>query len=163
MDSQQLIIPIALLMLIGYIHRQIARTGAFFLVISNVPITIMHELAHYVLALLLGGKPTGFTLWPKREGGRWVLGSVTAGATIISTGPTALAPLLWLCAARQLLIDRTSLAEGSVQILCCVYVAAYLCIAASIPSWQDIKVALMHPLSLILWGIVLAAAHHLIR
>ncbi len=152
------IIPIAPLVLIGIIHRQIAKQGTFFLVLSNLPITITHELAHYMTALMLGGKPTGFSLWPKRENGMWRLGSVTARATLLSAAPTALAPLLWLLVGGLLLVERTALTGESMPMLCCIYLAAYICVAASIPSWQDIKVAIMHPLSLLLWGAILVAA-----
>lgn len=129
---------------------------------SNLPITIMHELAHYMAALLLGGKPIGFTLWPKRENGTWRLGSVTAKVTILSAAPTALAPLLWLLVAGVLMAGRAGLAGESLSMLCGIYVAAYMCAAASIPSWQDLKVAITHPLSLILWVAILVAADFVI-
>lgn len=152
------IIPAVLLVLIACVHRQIAKKGAFFLVISNLPITIMHELAHYASALILGGKPVGFSLWPKLENGEWQLGSVTARVTIISAAPTALAPLVWLIAGGLLLCERTALAGDSLPMLCFIYLAAYMCLAASIPSWQDIKVAIRNPLSLLLWGAIMVAA-----
>lgn len=152
MFSHQDIIQVVPLALIGLIHRRIAKYGSFFLVLSNLPITMMHELAHYMSALLLGGAPTGFCLWPKREHGRWQLGSVTARVTLISAAPTALAPLLWLFVGGMLLAKRPVLSYEALPMLCGIYVAAYMCAAASIPSWQDVKVALMHPLSLLLWG-----------
>lgn len=152
------IIVVAPLALIGFAHRRIASNGAFFLVLSNLPITIMHELAHYTSALMLGGKPVGFSLWPTLKNGIWQLGSVTARVTIISAAPTALAPLVWLFVGGLLLVERTALVGESLPLLCCIHVAAYMCVAASIPSWQDIKVAIMHPLSLMLWSAILVAA-----
>lgn len=153
------VIALAPLALIGYIHRRIAQNGAFFLVLSNLPITVMHELAHFVAALLLGGRPSGFSLWPKREGGGWRLGSVTARATMFSAVPTALAPLLWLPVGGLILINRAYLAGDSLPLLCGTYLGAYLGVAASIPSWQDLYVAITHPLSLLFWGALLVAAH----
>jgi hypothetical protein len=153
------VVPLAL---IACIHRQIARKGSFLLILSNLPVTIMHELAHFSVALLLGGRPSGFSLWPKREGGGWRLGSVTARATLLSAAPTALAPLLWLLAGGVLLAFRSELAGGSLPQLGSIYLGAYLCVAASIPSWQDLNVAVTHPLSLLFWGVVFAAAHYLI-
>jgi hypothetical protein len=155
-------LALAPLVLIGLVHRRIARNGAFFLVVSNLPITVMHELAHYMSALILGGKPVGFSLWPTLNSGRWQLGSVTARVTIISAAPTALAPLLWLPVGGLLLVERTALAGESLPILCCIHVAVYMCVAAAIPSWQDIKVAIMHPLSLMLWSAILVAADFVI-
>ena len=150
------------LLLIGFVHRRIAQKGAFFLVLSNLPITILHELAHFTAALLLGGRPTGVSLWPSHNNGKWRLGSVTARATILSAAPTALAPLVWLAVGVLLLCERGPLASGSPLTLFTVYVAAYLCLAACIPSWQDIRIALANPLSLILWGTLLAAADILV-
>ncbi len=156
------IILAAPLVLIGIVHRRIAQKGAFFLVVSNLPITIMHELAHYASALLLGGRPVGFNLWPKLKNGTWQLGSVTARATVLSAAPTALAPLVWFLVGVLLLVERNTLAEGSILMLCGLYGAVYLCVAASIPSWQDIKIALSNPLSLMLWGAILITADFVI-
>jgi hypothetical protein len=122
----------------------------------------MHELAHFVMALLLGGKPSGLSLWPRREGGGWRLGSVTARATLLSAAPTALAPLLWLPLGGILLSFRSEVAGESLARLCGVYLAVYLCVAASIPSWQDLNVAITHPLSLLFWGTLFVAAHYVI-
>ena len=66
MNDITVVVP---LVLIGFIHRRIARRGAFLLVLSNLPMTIMHELAHYTSALILGGKPGGFSLWPRLKNG----------------------------------------------------------------------------------------------
>lgn len=162
MISPHDIMVLAPLALIGCIHRQIARNGAFLLVLSNLPVTIMHELAHFVIALLLGGRPSGFSLWPRREAGGWRLGSVTARATLLSAAPTALAPLLWLLIGGILLAFRSELAGESLARLCGVYLVVYLCVAASIPSWQDLHVAVTHPLSLLFWSALLVATHYVI-
>lgn len=149
---------VAALILIALLHRQLCRYGSFLLVVSNLPGTIMHELAHFVIALLLGGHPTGFSIWPIRQHNRWQLGSVTARLTTLSALPTALAPLLWLPAGYALLLNRQSLAGDSLQLLSAIYLAVYLCLSAAIPSWQDMKVALTHPLSLLLWGGIIMGA-----
>ena len=39
------------------------------------PGTFLHELAHYVAALVLG-KAEGFSVWPRMEGNSFVFGSV---------------------------------------------------------------------------------------
>lgn len=159
MISPHDILLLAPLALIGTIHRMLARNGSFLLVLSNLPITVMHELSHFIVALLLGGRPTGFSLWPRREGNRWRLGSVTARATMLSAAPTALAPLLWLFAAGLILLNRTHMAGESLPQLCGSYLAVYVCVAASIPSRQDLYVAITHPLSLMFWSALFAAAH----
>jgi len=155
--QQEIIFEAIPLVAIGLIHRQISTRGAFFLVLSNLPMTIMHELSHFMMALLLGGRPTGFSLWPRREGNRWRLGSVTARLTLISAVPTALAPLVWLLIGLVILNEKETLSHGSLHLLAAVYLAVYLCVSASIPSWQDIKVALTHPLSLFIWIFMITA------
>ncbi|HIJ80409.1 MAG TPA: hypothetical protein HPP76_01715 [Desulfuromonadales bacterium] len=157
-----IILAVVPLLAIGYIHRRIAMSGAFMLVLSNLPVTIMHEMAHFTVALLLGAKPTGFSIWPHREGNRWQLGSVSARVNFISAAPMALAPLLWLVAGLFLLLQKDTIAQDSLKILAGVYLGVYLCIAASIPSRQDIKVALSHPMSLLLWVAIIVAADRLI-
>jgi hypothetical protein len=154
--QQEIIFEIVPLVAIGLIHRQISTRGAFFLVLSNLPMTIMHELSHCIMALLLGGRPSGFSLWPRREGNRWRLGSVTARLTVISAVPTALAPLVWLLAGLVILNEKATIADGSLHLRAAVYLVVYLCVSASIPSWQDIKVALTHPLSLFIWVVMIA-------
>jgi hypothetical protein len=157
-----ILIPVAVLALIGTVHRRIAQKGTFFLLLSNLPVTILHEAAHYSVALLLGGQPSGFSLWPQRVKGGWRLGSVNARVTVISAAPTALAPVAWLFVAGVLMIKRTALAGGSLPVLCGVYLAAYICSASSVPSWQDIKVAVTHPVSFLLWSSLLFAADFVI-
>lgn len=46
----------------------------FFLLL---PGTLVHELLHWIVALLLNGHPAAISIWPRRaEDGNWVLGSV---------------------------------------------------------------------------------------
>ena len=43
----------------------------------SLPGTMLHELLHWITALLLGGRPGGIDLIPHRAGpGYWVMGSV---------------------------------------------------------------------------------------
>lgn len=141
------------LVLIGLLHRWISQWGKFFLVVSNLPISLAHELAHYLTALALGGQPSGFTIWPEIDKDkRWVFGSISFRPTMLSALPTTLAPLLWLPVGGLLLLSRVELAQGSLEKLCLVYLVAYVCIAASIPSFMDIKVAVTNPMSVMFWG-----------
>jgi hypothetical protein len=57
--------------------------------------TLCHELAHYVVGLLAGARPTRLTILPRRVGPEWELGSVTfANIRWYNAAPAALAPLL---------------------------------------------------------------------
>lgn len=161
MEIYNTLIALSPLVVIGLAHRWVSRHGSFFLVVSNLPMTISHELAHFAVALLLGGKPSAVSLWPARNGNHWRLGSVTYQATPLSALPTALAPLVWLIVGGYLLSEKSTLAGDSLLILSSIYLGIYLCVSASIPSLQDMKIVLAHPLSLIIWTILVYVAIYL--
>jgi hypothetical protein len=57
--------------------------------------TCLHELAHYVAALVLG-KAEGFSVFPKIEGDSFIFGSVKSRARYkVLTSFIAAAPLIW--------------------------------------------------------------------
>jgi hypothetical protein len=59
------------------------------------PGTVLHELAHYVAALLLG-KAEGFSVVPRRERNTYVLGSVKSRTRYkVLSSFIALAPIIW--------------------------------------------------------------------
>ncbi len=60
-----------------------------------LPGTFLHELAHYIVALILG-KAEGFSVWPKVEGGSFVFGSVKSRTRFkVLSSFIAIAPLFW--------------------------------------------------------------------
>jgi hypothetical protein len=63
-------------------------------IVLNILGTFLHELTHFVFALMLNGKPDSFSLFPKRDGNYWTLGSVEiSNATWYNKMPIGLAPL----------------------------------------------------------------------
>lgn len=57
--------------------------------------TCLHELAHYIAALILG-KAEGFSVLPKIEGDRFIFGSVKSRARYkVLTSFIAASPLVW--------------------------------------------------------------------
>ena len=71
------------------------RHPAFFLL--TAPGTLCHELAHFGVGLLTNAEPTNISLFPRRKGKVWELGSVTfANLRWYNAAPAALAPLLIL-------------------------------------------------------------------
>lgn len=59
--------------------------------------TLCHELAHYLVGLLVGAEPGRLTILPRRRGKVWELGSVTFhNLRWYNAAPAALAPLLVL-------------------------------------------------------------------
>lgn len=134
----------------GALHRRLSSSASFIALLYCLPFTFMHELAHFVVALLTGGRPSSFSILPVRSGGRWVLGSVRAVPTLLSAAPTALAPLGWLVIGYYLLLQwdfRPLWVPGYLLII-----VLYACSAACTPSFQDLKVALGNPFSLVLWA-----------
>ena len=133
----------------GAVHRRLSSSGSLFAILYCFPFTLMHELSHLVAAFLTGGRPSSFSIWPKRVGGGWVLGSVNAVPTILSAAPTALAPLGWLVIGYYVMLLWYSRPVWVPEYL--IVVVLYACSATCTPSWQDIKVAIRNPLSLFLW------------
>ncbi|OGT99019.1 MAG: hypothetical protein A2079_07295 [Geobacteraceae bacterium GWC2_48_7] len=139
-------------MAMGAIHRRLSSSGSFIAVLYCLPFTIMHESSHFVAALLTGGRPSSFSVWPRRSGNGWILGSVTAVPTLLSATPTALAPLGWLAIGYYSVVLWEIRPMWMPEYL--IVGILYACTAACTPSWQDIKVALTHPFSSLLWAIV---------
>ena len=136
-------------MVMGAIHRRLSSSGSLLAILYCLPFTVMHEMAHFVVAFLTGGRPSSFSVWPRREGAGWVLGSVNAVPTILSAAPTALAPLGWLVIGYYVMVFWNIRPMSVPEYL--IVAVLYACSAACTPSWQDIKVAVKHPFSLLLW------------
>ena len=148
-NPNHIVVFIILSVIMGAIHRRVSSSGSILVILYCLPFTIMHEIAHAVAALLTGGRPSSFSVWPKRTGQGWILGSVTSVPTILSAVPTALAPLGWLLIGYYAMVLWPLRPLWMPEYL--IVVIVYACSAACTPSWQDIKVVLTHPLSLIVW------------
>jgi hypothetical protein len=115
----------------------------FFLV--AFPGIVLHEMAHYVIAAALNGKPEPISLIPKKEpDGTWVLGSVHFYPSWWNAGFVALAPLYILPAIGWVLFNN--LQDDSPQD---IVIGGYLlaCIAwGSGPSAADWKIAFSRPI-----------------
>lgn len=144
-----LIAFLAASVVMGAVHRRLSSSGSFIAILYCLPFTFMHEAAHYVVALLTGGRPSSFSIWPRRTAGGWVLGSVNTVPTILSAAPTALAPLGWLVIGYYVMVFWDFRPAWMPEYLLVAFL--YACTASSTPSWQDIKVAASNPFSLILW------------
>jgi hypothetical protein len=138
--------------ILGAIHRRVSSSGSFLAILYCLPFTIMHETAHFVVALLTGGRPSSFSIWPRRSGNGWVLGSVNFVPTLLSAAPTSLAPLGWL-AIGYYCVALWGLRPAWVPEYL-IAVTVYACTAACTPSRQDLRIVLTHPGSLFLWAAV---------
>jgi hypothetical protein len=105
--------------------------------------TVGHEAMHFAAGWLLGAKPVSISLFPKREGNRWVFGSVGfANLNIWNSAPVAFAPLL--LAAFAWLTFRMwtfpAFEDGDyLSWTCSGYFVATL-LTSSIPSATDIEI-----------------------
>jgi hypothetical protein len=81
-------------MALAVLLRVLAAVHPLFFVFT-VAGTACHELAHFLVGLLVGARPSSLSLWPRRAGRHWQLGSVTlTRVRWWNAAPAALAPLL---------------------------------------------------------------------
>jgi len=87
----------ALLALAALVLMRLApRLGMWLYALVALPGTLMHELAHFIVAFLLRAQPEFPSLVPRRMDGGWRMGSVAFRAGPVRAAPIALAPLLLL-------------------------------------------------------------------
>lgn len=149
-NSDFIILFLMIAIFMGAIHRYLTSSGSFIVILYCLPFTIMHEAAHFAIAMITGGRPSSFSVWPRRVAGGWVLGSVSSVPTLFSAAPAALAPLGWL------VVGYYSMALWDFRPVWLpdymIWVILYACSAACSPSCQDVCIAIKHPLSLLFWS-----------
>ena len=153
---------IILTIFLATIQGRIGRIGPFWQILYAIPGTLLHELAHFLVALVTGGRPSGFSIIPRprecalADGSQrrmWVLGSVSIGnAGTLSALPTGLAPLSLVAAAYYLYSHWLFWYPADLQHTLIMYLSVYLLCYSSVPSTQDIKVAFSSITGLILYG-----------
>ncbi|TXI03114.1 MAG: hypothetical protein E6Q76_14300 [Rhizobium sp.] len=117
---------------------------------TNLPGIAAHEVCHWLVALVLFGRPTGVSLLPRKMREGWTLGTVTVRAprwwnmAPISLAPLALLPISG--EAYQLLSSGTALISW--PHIGGLYLAATLAVS-SLPSSADWRHALSNPLPLV--------------
>lgn len=118
------------------------RRHMFIFSLAALPGTLLHELLHFIAGLASLGRPTGFSVIPRRVAHGYILGSVRfAQVRWYNAWCIGLAPLLLLPMALFLLVWRVQGLHGfSPAELLWTYLLATL-IYASLPSWPDIKIA----------------------
>jgi hypothetical protein len=143
-----------LVILLAVVQGRVGRIGTFWQICWALPGTILHETAHLVVAAVTGGRPTGFSVIPRRDpsGRGWLLGSVTISRPgPISALPSALAPLALNIVAYYLYRSWGRWFPLDLIHTLLMYLVIYLFSYSSIPSGQDVKVALSSPFGLLLY------------
>lgn len=156
---------VALAAALGY--ASIHRLGMWLQIAMRLPATILHESSHFLVGLLTGTRPTGFSLIPRCEETRtlfgsrrrWVLGSVTLRSPgLLSTLPSALAPLFLLPVALLLYhrwfrwFPADLLHSGTLGF------TLFFCCAGAVPSRQDIAAAVSRPMGVVAYGALVGGA-----
>ncbi len=122
-----------------------------------LPGTLCHEACHWGVGKLLNGHPASFSVWPRRQGRGYLLGSVGFSNLRWYNAPfIGLAPLGLLGLAYGLFLWRLSapVAIGWREALV-VFLLANLVFGA-LPSWQDLRIAARSPLGWLALGAGLA-------
>ncbi len=149
---------------LGALQGRADRSGPFWQILVRLPGTLLHETAHFVVAFLTGGRPSGFTIIPRRTVGItaagsvrqvWVLGSVTVtNPSTLAAFPSGFAPLLLLPFAWLLYRHWFTWFPVDLPHTLLMYVAVVVCCSGSVPSTQDVSVAFSRPLGLLLYATV---------
>jgi hypothetical protein len=112
--------------------------------LCRLPGTIAHEIAHYVVALITGSRPTPISFRVRQTRGGWTMGEVEFRAGIFRAGWVALAPLYMLPPlAFGLWLEAQYL--GHAYAVIAGYVAVML-LDGAIPSRQDWAIAIRYPI-----------------
>ena len=87
----------ALLILTWLVVMRSVRHSKWQVAVISLPGTFTHEALHGLVGFLLFAKPRSFSIFPKRHGDTWMLGSVGfANLNIWNAAPVAFAPFLML-------------------------------------------------------------------
>lgn len=137
--------------------KEVASKNIFSYAFFALPGTLLHESAHYLVSLLLFGKPKTFSIFPKKGETGYILGSVQSqnirwyNAFFISFAPLMLFGVAYALYKNYFLYIDYSFAN----FLLYIYLLVVL-IESAIPSWQDIRVGLGSIGSLIYIAIIAA-------
>ena len=147
-------VGLLVVIMLALLQRRVGRGGAFWQICWFLPGTLLHELSHLIVAAATGGRPVGFSIIPRREGGgRWRLGSVTISRPgTLSALPSGLAPLGLNVAAYYIYAGWSGWFASDLQHTLLMYLVVYLFCYSSIPSAQDLKVAFSRPSGVLLYG-----------
>lgn len=135
---------IVLLVLVSLIYWWGSRAGTFWMVLLRFPSTLIHELAHLLIALITLARPGSVSIFPKRTSdGCWILGSVECKRiSRFNAFPVGMAPAL-VNLPFALWTYQWGSTEG--------YLLSMLLVTAAVPSLQDMKIAVSSFTGFALW------------
>jgi hypothetical protein len=136
-------VPSVALVIILYGLLRGTRDTMWRVALLSLPGTFAHEFAHFIVGLLLDAKPHGFSIWPRRHGKGWMLGSVAFrnlglfNGAFVTLAPLLLLPVAWLSLV-HILVPLWNDGHWGWWLL-----AGYLAatgLFAALPSFQDLRV-----------------------
>ena len=152
---------IGLFAALAAIQRRTGSSGIIVMALWNLPGVVLHEFAHLLAGLLFRARPSGFSLFPHREGRHWRLGSVSfSRINAINAVPVALAPLGLAGLAYWLAGNWCTWCTPSLPSTLALYATVYFLLYNSLPSRQDLRVA-CNWRSLLLYSLLAAAIGYL--
>jgi hypothetical protein len=135
-------VPSVALVVVLYALLRGVRNTMWRVALLSLPGTIAHELTHLVVGFVLHAKPHRLSIWPRRSGDGWILGSVSfrniglLNGAFVAFAPLLLLPIAWLCLV-HVLVPLWIEGQWGWWLLA-GYLAATALFAA-LPSFQDIK------------------------
>ncbi len=153
------LIGLTLSLFLGLALLRLPPSGLVWVI--TLPATLVHELAHWASALILGAKPAPIRLRLRKLGDHYEFGAVEFVARWWSAGIVALAPLVWSFAGVSTwVLDPNP--EGLIELAWKIPVCAWF-IAAGSPSSRDWAIALRYPAGpLVLLGLAFFALRPLL-
>lgn len=122
----------------------------------NMPGTVLHEMSHFIVGLLLGAQPTRFNLFPKKNGDSYVMGSVSfRNIRFYNAFPAAMAPLLLLLLAYAVNVYFMRLPAVNLWQYLLFILLETIIIENAVPSPTDFRVAFSSLLGVLLYGVLI--------
>ncbi len=148
---------ILLVIVLSSLKHSIYRNFWFFVFI-NLPGTVLHECAHFLVGLILNARPVDFSLLPRKKDGYYNLGRVSfSNLHFYNAFPTGMAPFLLLIFAY--FFDKHFFDFVQLNIVSYLFYIFLLTlfIEHSMPSQADFRVAFGSVAGILFYSLLIGA------
>ena len=145
-----------ILLVVFFLHLKNATYRSMIMcALINIPGTILHELMHFIVGLVLNAQPRNFSIIPKRSDGGYVMGSVSfANIAFYNAVPASMAPLLLLPLGFYVNRYLLPLIEPTFLNYVLYVWMQTIIIENAMPSKADFKVAKMYFSGVVLYSLL---------
>jgi hypothetical protein len=125
------------------------KDRVYLFALITLPATFMHELMHFIISLITGGMPRGFSIFPKKSEEGYTLGYVESynvtwyNGAFIGLAPLILLPIAYFFFKYQIVTETTI----SILVLKLYFLGTL--IEGSMPSITDLELAIKKSLAFI--------------